>query len=129
MINPLQLYMLLGRPIGIWLAGTCMTLQAGGHIGISMEGNESCAALIFVLLLFLVSLVLLVMRRVSAALYGTSFFIIGLYKAAEMFVHGSPVQFVFTVIWCSVSLVGIASLLFNRRWFDERIVRFTSSVK
>lgn len=96
-----------------------------GHIGIALRGQESYAALVLALFLFAVSLLLLIKRRVSAILWSTSFFIIGLYKASEMFVHSSCMSFVCVLIWCAISFAGIAGLLFNRRWFDERIIRFS----
>jgi hypothetical protein len=124
MINPLQLYVIWGRPIGVWLAGACLVLQTIGHILLSVEGNESYAALVFVIFLFTASLALLIARRASAALCGTSFFMVGLYKAVDMFVHGSAESLLYIFIWSVVAFAGVAGLIFNRRWFDERIVRF-----
>lgn len=126
MVNPLQLYVLWRRPIGIWLAGLALVLQVVGHVRIALLGLESYAALAFILFLFAASIILLILRRASAVLYGTSFLMVGLYIAAGMFMHSSLVPFLLILIWCVVSFVGIAGLFFNRRWFDEQLVGFVS---
>jgi hypothetical protein len=124
MINPLQWYIVWRRPVGIWLAGAGLILQAAGHFRIALMGYESYVSLALSLFLFAASFFLLITRRVSAIICGTGFFIIGLYKATELFVHSSTVSLVYVLIWCAVSFAGIAGLLFNRRWFDERLVKF-----
>ena len=116
--------MIWRRPLGIWLAGFAMLSQAAGHVRLAIMGFESYEAMALAILLFLASLILLIMRRVSAMIYGTSFFIIGLYKTAEIYVHSPMTPIVHIVVWCTVSLVGISGLLFNRRWFDEPMIRF-----
>ena len=127
MINPLQFYTIRGRPLGILLAGLPMMAQAVGHLRMQRADFVPYAELVVGLLFFHAAFLTLLKRWAISIIIGVAFFAVSIYSSTAVFFRSSDVSIVHPVLWWSSSLLGIAGLLFNRRWFDERIVRFTDS--
>jgi hypothetical protein len=125
MINPLAYYKTGKAPIGVWISTVLLVMEMLMQLrGVFMVDRLPAHTLIITIPLLAIALIAIVGRKLIGMWLGIIFFALCAY--APMFVIPNlPFKDWWCVlVWWAISALGIASLISNRRWFDEKVVHF-----
>jgi hypothetical protein len=127
-INPLAYYKAGKTPVGVWIGSVLLVMEMLMQLrGMFMVDRLPVHTLIVTTPLLILALIGIIRRRLIGVWLGIIFFSLCAY--APMFVIPNlPFKDWWCVlVWWVVSALGIASLISNRRWFDENVVHFECS--
>lgn len=124
-INPLAYYKVGGKPIGIWVGGALLVLVMLMHLrGAFMVNRLPIHTLVISGPLFILAFVVILRRRLLGMWLGIIFFSLSVYMPMFVIPDLPFREWWCVLVWWVVSALGIASLICNRRWFDEKVVHF-----
>lgn len=124
MLNPFQYFKVMGRPIGIWVGVVAVSLEFIGHLVADLVLYISLLSFILVGPLFLLAMVQLVRHRFSGMITAVAYLVVGMYAGLMLQLLGYYDNWYYVMGWWLVSLIGIAGLISNRRWYYEKLLRF-----
>jgi len=125
MKNPLSYYKAGHRPLGIWIGGVFLVMQMLMQLySVFVAQRLPIRTLIVSAPLFLIAFGYLLKRRHIGMVLSVSYFIAAMYAPMFVISHLPFKSWWCVLIWWSMSIAGIFSLYFNRRWFDEELIRF-----